>query len=211
LTEHSEDLDDLKTRTLRQDSAENSSQQFCVIPGIEFSCVGGHHIPGIGVTDLIADKDPLRVTDEIHKRDGFAILAHPKRVGWECSPEVLMAIDAVEIWNISSDGKYLPAARALRAYRKMQAINPKLLAVAAHDFHRKDSFYDLAMETDVSALSPDAILNSLRQGHYEIRSRFFRTDPHAQFTWLKAASLELLSSQLGALRKARSMLLPGPS
>jgi hypothetical protein len=207
LTEHAEDLDDLKTQTLRQDSAKNSSPRFCVIPGIEFSCAGGMHIPGIGVSDLVAEEDPLRIIDEIHKQDGFAILAHPKRIGWECSSEVLLAVDAVEIWNIDYDGKYLPAARALRGYRRMQAINPKLLAVASHDFHRKDSFHDLAIEMDVSELSRDTILRNLRQGCYAMKSRFFRADPHARTAWAMVASVQLMTPLLEALRNARALLI----
>lgn len=206
MSEHSEDLDDSKAQALAAHCAGNCSPQFCVVPGIEFSCAGGIHIPAFGVVKLTKEKDPLAVTEEIHQQGGYVVLAHPRRIGWQCPSELLLAVDAVEIWNVGSDGKFLPSAQALGAFRKMQQVNPELLAVASHDFHRKDAFYDVAIQMDLHLLTREAILRHLREGRYEIRSRFFRADSHARLTWARAASLRLISSQLSNLRKARSFL-----
>src|SRR5262249_16598060 len=189
--EHPEDLDEAKVQALREQSIENSSAAFCVIPGIEYAGNSDIHIVGIGVVRLICAKDPVAVVGEIHEHGGLAVLAHPKRIGWECRADVLLAMDAVEIWNVGYDGKYLPSVKALSGFRRMQQTNPKLLAVASHDFHRTASFYDVAIEMDVASLSPDAILHNLQQGCYGIRSRFFRCDPEARMSRMKAASLRL--------------------
>lgn len=207
MSEHSEDLDDSKAQMLQQASAENSSKEFCVIPGIEFSCDDGIHIPALGVVNLVPTKNPVEVIEEIHRRDGFAVLAHPRRIKWKCPEEVLRAIDAVEIWNIGYDGKYLPSAQALRAFQKMSQINPKLLAVASQDFHQTGGFYDVALEMDVGLLNPAGILTALRKGRYQIASRFFRTDPQARLSWKRNASLHLISWQLHYLRRARQFFL----
>ncbi len=205
--EHAEDLDQAKVQALREQCIENSNDTFCVIPGIEFAGNNDMHIIGIGVVRLICAKDPLTVVREIHKQGGLAVLAHPKRIGWQCPAEVLLAVDAAEIWNVGYDGKYLPSVKALGGFRRMQQINPKLLAVASHDFHRTASFYDVAIEMDVASPSPDAILRNLQQGCYGIRSRFFRCDPEARMSRMKTTSLRLLSQQLSNIRKARTVLL----
>ena len=211
ITEHAEDMNESKVEILRQESLRNSSSACLVIAGLEFACPGNTHIPGIGITELISERDPVRVVEEIHKRDGFAILAHPKKMKWECPPEITRVVDAVEIWNVGNDGKFLPAALALRTYRKMLAVNSKILAIAAHDFHRKEGFYDVALEMEVPVLSKDYIICNLRQGLYTIKSRFFKSDSHAEFTRPKESSLVFLSRQLSALRKARSILMPWSS
>jgi predicted metal-dependent phosphoesterase TrpH len=205
--EHSQDMDAAKVEILKKQCAENSGAQFCMIPGIEFSCQGGLHIFGVGATELTAQMDPVAVAEAIHTQGGFVILAHPQRYQWKCSPEVLLAVDAVEIWNVCYDGKYLPSFQAPRKFRTMQKVNPALLGVAGHDFHRRPSFYDVGIEMDAEALSREDLLARLRQGAYRIRSRFFRAEPQLQFSWTQAACFQLLGRQLAALRKARNLLL----
>ncbi len=205
--EHAEDLDEAKVQALREQSIENSDDGFCVIPGIEFADNGDIHILGIGVVRLIRQKDLLATVEEIHQQGGLAILAHPKRIGWECPADVLLAVDAVEIWNVGYDGKYLPSVQALSGFRRMQQVNQKLLAVASHDFHRTASFYDVATEMEVASLSSGTILRNLQQGCYGIQSRFFRADPAARLSLAKRVSLHLLSHQLNHMRKARTALL----
>jgi len=204
--EHSQDLQGAKIEILKRQCAENSDERFCLIPGIEFSCRGGLHIFGLGVTQLTTETDPVAVAEAIHSQNAFAILAHPQRYQWKCSREVLLAVDAVEIWNVSYDGKYLPSIQAPRQFRKMQKVNPALVGVAGHDFHRPRSFYDVSVEMDVEVLSPAAVLARLRQGAYRIRSRYFRAEPHGVFSWRQTASLQFLGRQLTALRKVRDLL-----
>jgi predicted metal-dependent phosphoesterase TrpH len=205
--EHAEDLNEPKVEALREQSAENSNAQFCVIPGIEFAATRDIHIVGIGVERLIPEMDSVDVVREIHGQGGFAILAHPKRFGWACPPDVLLAVDAAEIWNVGYDGKYLPSPKAMTGFREMRQINPKLLAVASHDFHKRASFYDVSIEMNVTSLTPGAILHNLRQGSYRIRSAFFSCDPDARMSGTKTAFLCHLSRQLSNLRRARTALL----
>ena len=94
--DHSQDLDEAAVEIMKQQSAENSDAGFLVIPGIEFSCQGGIHIFGMGVTRLMAEIDPVRVSEGIRAHDGFSVLAHPSRRRWECSAELLLAVEAAE-------------------------------------------------------------------------------------------------------------------
>jgi hypothetical protein len=207
IAEHAEDLDDAKVQLLREQAALNSNHRFCVVPGIEFAVSSTVHIVGVGATALIREKDPVMVVQRIHEQGGFAILAHPRRMRWECAPDVLRAVDAAEIWNVGCDGKYLPSPLALNAFGRMRRVNPALLAVASHDLHRKASFYDVGIEMNVGALAADAVLDELRQGNFSIESRFFRADSTARSSKISEFSFPFLSAQLQRIRKVRSLLL----
>ena len=204
--DHSQDLDEAAVEIMKQQSAENSDAGFLVIPGIEFSCQGGIHIFGMGVTRLMAEIDPVRVSEGIRAHDGFSVLAHQARLRWECSAELLLAVEAAEFWNVSYDGKYLPSFKAAGALRKMQLVNPKLRPVAGHDFHRKPTFYDVGIEMEVDILGRDQILAFMRCGAYQITSRFFRADPKSKISGAKSVFLYLMSRPLAAARTARNAL-----
>lgn len=207
ITEHAEDLSEADVEILEKQSRENSGDRFCVIPGLEFSAGTELHILGLGVTQLFPQDDRLAVIEHIHARGGLAVLAHPRRIGWNCPAGIVRAIDAAEVWNVGYDGKFLPSAKALGGFAAMKEVNPGLLAVAGHDLHRRESFYDAAMEMDVPSLSAEAILENLRRGRYEIRSRFFRAGPGAEVSPARATCLRVVSEQLRHIRRARSLAL----
>jgi len=203
LSEHAEDMDEAKVQALREQSAANSDDEFCVIPGIEFAVTRQIHIVGVGIVNLIRLDNPVYVAECMREQKGFSILAHPKRLGWDCPPEVARAVDAVEIWNIGNDGKYLPSSKALPAFARMREQNPQLRAMASHDFHRRASFYDMAVEMKIDALSADAILENLKYGSYTVRSPFFDCDSGGRASFAGAALVRHISAPLEKLRKAR--------
>jgi hypothetical protein len=204
--EHAEDLDDAKVQSLRELSAANSDDQFCVIPGIEFAVTRQIHILGVAIVNLIRLENPVYVAERIREQNGLSILAHPRRLGWDCASEVLRALDAAEIWNIGYDGKYLPSANALQGFARMREVNPQIRAMASHDFHRRASFYDMAIEMAVTALSVDPILQNLKRGSYTVRSPFFNCDSDGRASAAGAALVRHISAPLEKLRKARSSL-----
>ena len=205
LTEHAEDLDEGAVEMLLQGSRENSSAEFCLIPGLEFSAQSPFHILALGFTRLFPQQDRLALIEQIRSCEAVAILAHPKRTGWNCPPAILQAVDAVEIWNVGYDGKFLPSARAMREFASMRRIHPHLMAVAEHDLHRRESFYDVALQMDVSSISSGQILDNLHNGSYVIHSRFFRCVSDASISPTKATFLRAISEQLENVRRARSL------
>lgn len=205
ITEHAEDLDDGKKQTLLERCRQWSRDGFCVIPGAEFTCAE-QHILGIGAVGA-SQTDALEAIEMIHGSGGMAVLAHPSRVGWKCAARILQAVDAVEIWNVGYDGKFLPPANAFAGFAAMRQVNPGLLALAGHDLHRRESFYDVGLEMDLPSLSADSILEGLRRGRYQIGSRFVRIGSRADISPVKAKWLQLLSEQLRYLRSARSFLM----
>jgi predicted metal-dependent phosphoesterase TrpH len=204
--EHSQDLDEEKICLLREQCAASSNNNFCVIPGVEFSCRGGFHIFGFAAVGVTREVDPLAVVREIHALNGLAILAHPGKYRWECPQEVLRELDAAEIWNVRYDGKYLPAFQAPGAIERMRRANPKLLAIVGHDFHAKQGFYAVGIEMEVGTLGPEDIFEGIRRGAYEIRSRYFSTTARPHFSWPLAVSLNLMGRQLAILRKVRDVM-----
>jgi hypothetical protein len=207
MTEHAEDLDVAGADAMMGQSRENSRNNFCVVPGLEFSSHTELHILGLGITLLYPQDDRLAVVEHIHAQGGLAILAHPRRCGWNCPEGILQAIDAIEIWNVGYDGKFLPSAKAFAGFAAMRKVNPKLLGVVGHDLHRRESFYDVAVEMDVPSLSAETILENLRGGSFWIRSRFFRAGPSAELSLGRATCLRIMSDQLRNIRRARSLAL----
>lgn len=205
ITEHAEDLDHRRAECLLDQCREHSRDRLCVIPGAEFSC-GEFHILGIGVVTAERQADAITAAETIHSHGGMAVLAHPKRFGWKCPTEILRAVDAVEIWNVEYDGRFLPSTQAAEAYAAMKRAQPPLLAVAGHDLHRMASFYDVALVMDVGEPSAAAILSNLRQGRYAIESRFFRSGPDGRISKPRSAFLRILSGQLRKMRQARSLI-----
>ena len=203
--EHSEDMSEEKVEILKRQSARHSRDGFCIIPGIEYSCAAGIHLFGLGALGLTRETNPVMVAEEIRTQGGIAILAHPYRYGWTCVPELLKAVDAVEIWNVRYDGKYLPSAQGPAALHRMRRVNPQLLAIAGQDLHGKAGFYDVAVQTEAEDLTPQAILSSLLRGDYLIKSRFFQTTGRAHLSSLKSTYLRVGRWQLGNLRKARDL------
>jgi hypothetical protein len=203
--EHSQDMSEEKVEITKKQGTENSRDDFCIILGIEYSCHGGIHIFGLGAMGLTHEMDQAVGAEEVRAQGGLAILAHPYRYNWTRAPELLKAVDAVETWNVAYDGKSLPSAQAPEALPSMRRINPKLLAIAEQDLHRKRAFYDVAIQTEADCLTPITIRSSLLRGDYLVKSRFFQTTGRAQISSLKSIFLRVASSQLRNLRKARDV------
>lgn len=206
ITEHSEDLDGKSVERFLEQCREQTNKRFCVIPGLEFS-FGECHILGIAAVTPVRQRNPLEAIRTIRHCGGVSVLAHPIRRDWKCPPQILRALDAVEIWNVGYDGKFLPSARALGGFAAMGRVNPDLLALVGHDLHRRESFYDVAIQMDAPSVSAHSILENLRHSRYEIRSRFFCAKPNAEVSRGKASCLRLASEQLRRIRRARTLAL----
>lgn len=201
LTEHAEDMDATKVAEMIEQCAGASSRDFLMIPGNEFVCEDDVHVLGVGAAHLVGTTEAPAAAARIREQGGLAVLAHPRRLRWQCPPEVLRALDAVEIWNVGYDGKFLPAAPALESFRRMRSVNPKLLAIAGHDFHHKESYYPVGLEMEVAALDRANVMAALREGRYHLRSPFFSTDSAAQISTAREFSLKVASRELGRARR----------
>lgn len=179
--EHSQDLNAGAVEKLVSQCAALSDAGFCMIPGVEFTCSPtALHVLGVGVVQLTSESDPVRVARHIRAHQGFGILAHPTRLGWAFSPELWDSVDAVEIWNVGYDGKYLPRRDALRRFRELRKRHPHLMAIGSHDLHQPGGYYNVTIEMELDTLSRETILSRLRDGQYEVASRWFHCDSNGE-------------------------------
>jgi len=175
LSEHSEDMDEGKMLLMQYLAAQVSSQDFCVIPGIEYNCGDGLHMVGLGCDLVLDTADPVKLAWAIREAGGVAILAHPKRIQWHCQDDLVRAVNAVELWNIRYDGKFLPSMMGMRFFEEARKVNCSLLATVGHDLHATSGYYRAQTCMDVDFLGPKAILQALVTGQYSIDSLFFNS------------------------------------
>jgi hypothetical protein len=205
--EHSQDVDAARIAVLIAECDANSDTAFRMIPGIEFTCNNGMHILGVGVTQLSELRAPVEIAGHIRRQQGYAVLAHPTRFGWKCDPEILRAVDAVEIWNVGYDGKYVPSVDAARNFAALRQSNPTLHAIVSHDLHFREAFYNVAVEMELPELTAAAIISCLRAGEYCNVSSLFQLRPQAEYAGPKTTWLRLVGQQRDRFRKMRAMIL----
>jgi predicted metal-dependent phosphoesterase TrpH len=209
ITEHSQDMDERKVMALRQQAESLSGPSFIIIPGIEYSCKDALHIVGIGCDRLLDTFDPVRLVRKIRGGGCFAILAHPRRIYWDCSPDLASNLNAVEVWNVRYDGKYLPSPQALEFFNRMKLMNPKLLAAVGDDFHALGGCYPLNCHMSVNSLDRESILNALIHGQYEIGSLSYRVPASSGFSPRALACFRALRLPLDCAKAVRDKMSKG--
>lgn len=75
----------------------NDDPEFTVIPGVEVATDAGDII-GLFIRDEIVSRKAHEVIDEIHEREGIAILPHPYK-GHRLTDELIEKVDVIEIFN----------------------------------------------------------------------------------------------------------------
>ena len=193
LAEHAEDMDAAKVEEMRHRAAAISSAEFLVIPGLEYACPGLLHIVGVGCDQVFNFREPERVARAIRDAEGFTVLAHPRRMQWQCDAGLLRSIHAIEVWNVGYDGKLLPLAQSLEFLDRARLANAELLACVGVDLHHASGFYPLGVQMDVQRLTREEILARLIRGQYTITAPGLHL--HARD--------EVSKVQLWALRTAR--------
>lgn len=203
VTEHSEDMDGAKVEDLRRSCLDISSPEFCVIPGIEYSCSSVLHIAGAGCDLLLDITDPAKLARSIREAGGFAVLAHPKRIRWQCSDDLLTAVNAVETWNVRYDGKFMPVPKSLRFFNRAMELNPSLLPSVGLDLHSPRGFYPASMRVDVPRLNRASILASLTAGNYMIDSPIWDLQAGDSVTRAGVAAARVFHAMLDRVRFLR--------
>ncbi len=206
ISEHSEDMDERKIVALRHECESLSGADFCMVSGVEYSCENALHIVGVGCDRVLDTSNPVRLVGAIREAAAFAVLAHPRRIRWSCSPDLASMLNAVEVWNVRYDGKYLPSPEALDFFNHIKALNPKLLAVAGDDFHGLGGFYPLSVRMSVNSLDRDSVLKELIGGRYSIESQCFRASADSTFSPRTLAYYRTLCLPLHCAKSLRNKL-----
>lgn len=203
ITEHSEDIDDEKREFLRRSCAELSNREFCLVPGVEYGCSSRLHIAGIGCDAPLDTSDPVAVANSIRAVNGFAVLAHPGRIKWQCPDALLKAVNAVEAWNVGYDSRFVPRPTGIEFLDHARAVNPAILASAGLDLHARRGFYPVAIKTTVDRLDQDSILRALITGNYLVQSPFWSLHAHGRMSSGARLRLRVLRSSMEGVRSLR--------
>jgi len=197
LTDHAEDLSKEQTMRLRSECAAWSDESCIMIPGLEFVCSDDTHILGLGIIDHIPDSDPVRVAAQIRAWGGLAILAHPVRNKYHCSPALSGVLDGIEIWNAGYDGRFVPPLANFHLLQRARHSNASLLGFGGADLHSLDRPPGVITQLRVNGyitIDSRTVLQHLRSGHFVVGARHVRFNGRGE---LRALAL----FPLWALRK----------
>ncbi len=206
LAEHSDDMTEHKVAMSRQKAEHLTGADFCIVGGIEYSCRDKLHIVGVGCERLLDTSNPVRLVRDIRAAGGFAVLAHPRRIRWNCSSGLAAVLNAVEVWNVRYDGKYLPCPQALDFFNRMKVLNPKLLAAVGDDLHGLGGFHPLGIHLSVPSLDRESILRELIGGRYHIGIPSFRSSAVSTFSPGALAYFRALHIPLECAKSLRDRL-----
>lgn len=205
LTDHSQDVREDQFDRLRSQCQELSDPQFVLIPGLEYSCDGGVHIMGIGISRMTQATAHAEVIGHIHAHGGLAVLAHPTKDRYPLNHEWLGMLDGVEIWNRAVDSKYLPQVGSIRMYFDLKKAHPHLTAFFGLDLHTERAFQDHAMEIETEHCDAETIVEALKSGRYRCVSRFFRVDAHPTMSRGRFATVAFIRMILNGLRWVKEL------
>jgi len=168
VTEHAEDMTRDSMAKFVHECRLLSSEDFVVIPGLEFIC-GGVHILGLGIREILHASSPKALIDKIHEHNGVAVLAHMsyyEKIPWES----LSGLDGVEIWNARYDSRFAPKIRCFRTLKKLKKFNRGLAGYCGLDLHSHYELGKLSIIFDVKdgKISSKTILDALKKGEFEI-------------------------------------------
>ena len=206
IAEHSQDIGEHEAAILCAQADALSSEAFLVIPGIEYSCPDRLHIAGIGCTAQLATDQPPQVAAAIGKNGGFSILAHPRRIDWECEDELARQLHAMEVWNVRYDGKFIPDAVALKWFRGIKQRYPHILAACGDDLHSRKGFSPAAIVVQADRLETQAILGALAAGRFALQTPLFRMDAKGTPGYLALAIYGILGRIVAGLKAGRNAM-----
>ncbi|OGI15941.1 hypothetical protein A3K63_01125 [Candidatus Micrarchaeota archaeon RBG_16_49_10] len=178
LAEHSQSLDDKKAEEFRKKCRELSDGDVVLIPSVEYSCEGGMHIVGLGVSEIISETKVDAVIKKIRDLGGFPIMAHPTKYE-NFNTEGVEGLGGVELWNFSYDGLW-PRKRGIEIFSEMKKKDENLLSFFGLDLHYFYRFFlaeKLLMSMKIeSEKTEKTVIAALRNGEFYFENLFFCSD-----------------------------------
>ncbi len=166
VTDHADWFDAARLAAYREECARLSDAAFSFVPGLEYGCTGRMHILGYGVTSLIDSCDPQTVIDEIRRRGGIAVVAHPRDEAFEQIERFNPPPDGIEVWNSKYDGRYAPRPHTFALLQRMRKRSPDLRAFYGQDLHWRKQYRGLFTRVACDTPDPARVLEALRHGAY---------------------------------------------
>ena len=161
MTEHDRGFTAQRLKDYRAACAEASSEDFLVVPGIEYSDAANRvHVLVWGKMEFLGEGLPTsEMLNAAKAAKGVAVLAHPSRKKvWEIfQSEWADCLLGIEAWNRKYDG-WAPSETSPALLQRSQAV-----PFVGLDFHTDRQSFPLAMALEMdSAVTEDSVLDCLR-------------------------------------------------
>ncbi len=167
MTEHIEHLVQADIDRIIDDCRAHSDERFLFVPGIEMDCFV---IYFLGVDHVTVDfTSNQSIFDSLKKTAKLCIFAHPIKAKYDYPPRLMEVCDGVEVLNTKHDGQHYLRPQSEALYRRVLSRRPQAVALAGMDFHGIKHYTPVRMRlTQNGPLTEDFVLESLRQGRFEI-------------------------------------------
>lgn len=209
ITEHSYDVDNNAMQYLSNKAISLSSDDFTIIPGIEFRCHDDIDIMGLGVIQMCEHESPQKVIAHIHNCRGVAVWAHPSFRDYPFERQWLEKLDGAEIWNQIHDSRFIPHSRSIKRFNNLLKGNSNLKAFCGLDMHTKNSYYFVSTTVSVHNNDQMEILAALRGGSFKTQSRFFNFDANERVTLFYYSYIWAFNYLINIARWLRDILSHG--
>jgi hypothetical protein len=184
LTDHAEDFAPERFDEYVRHCRAVSDADVTLLPGLEFRFEGfpGMHLLALGLTQWIAPQTPSEFIAQTRRVAKCTIAAHPVLASYRLPPEVVAAIDAVEVWNASYNTRYLPDPRAIRLLREIRKSRPEVVGTAGLDQHDCHNDRQTRVIVDNGESDP---LAALKAGRFRNVGRTMTFDPVIEWNPLR--------------------------
>jgi predicted metal-dependent phosphoesterase TrpH len=166
LTEHDRGFTEARRQKHRDLCAAESSEDFMVVPGIEYSDESNRiHMLTFGRIQFLGENRPtLDLLRNVKAEGGVAVFAHPRRKeAWaDFSPEWESLLAGIEVWNRKTDG-WAPGEKAVELVQRTG-----LPGFCGMDFHGQKQYFPLAMifKGQKGGLREESIVAAMRAGEF---------------------------------------------
>lgn len=204
VTDHAEDFGPGDLEDYVSECRGLSGRDFLAVPGLELRLPGNEEfhllIAGWGYPPSGGYK-PMAETlaDELGCRNGaLVVLAHPRKSGSRSGRPlpslpggIEPAIDGVEIWNASTDSRYLPDHRAIRTYMAIKSNRAGLVGIGGLDLHDRSGFRGVRLRIKGEFRDAGGLINRIRSGDFETRGTYLKVGSAPEY---REITLALLSA-----------------
>ena len=175
VTDHADLMDEESVRRVVRECDAHSGDGVKVIPGLEYAFPHdeGVHLLCVGIREPVQEKRIVSAVDEVRRRGGLSIVAHPSRNGYRIPEEIESAIDGIEVWNAAYDSRYLPDSGSLQLWKSVRRRNPRVMAYSGLDMHDVRWFREVFLELNREMPSRETdVIEELRQGRFLGKGRY---------------------------------------
>jgi len=208
MSEHNNGMTPAVMEAFVRQCDELSDDQLLVIPGLELAFDHNRvHLLAYGVR-MYLDSTHVGCTfkslvDAVRRAGGVCVLAHPshRRGVDRLSPDDCVDLDGIEIWNVKNGNRFVPTAADVRVLRRVRDSGGRPFAFGGVDWHHLARFSPMVLRVELSELTPESVLASLRSGHFTVRGGLVRHSSSGDISTVRLAAYELLSRAMTGTRQ----------